>query len=118
MRYFGVLMSGACAGLGGAVILVTYSSQFNGTVSCLGFLALAALIFGQWKPLGILGATFFFGLAATIANVSQVISLFSVIPPFLLKSFPYILTMLALIVFSKSTRAPRASGEIYDRGKR
>ncbi len=118
MRYFGVLMSGACAGLGGAIILVTYSGQFSGTVSGLGFLALAALIFGQWKPLGILGATLFFGLAATIANVSQVISVFASIPPFLLKTFPYILTLLALIVFSKSTRAPKASGEIYDRGKR
>jgi simple sugar transport system permease protein len=118
MRYFGVLMSGACAGLGGAVILVTYSGQFNGSVSGLGFLALAALIFGQWKPLGILGATLFFGIAATIANVSQVITAFSAIPPFLLKSFPYILTMFTLILFSKRSNAPRASGEIYDRGKR
>jgi general nucleoside transport system permease protein len=104
--------------LGGAVILVTYSGQFNGTVSGLGFLALAALIFGQWKPLGILGATLFFGVAATIANVSQVIPTFAAIPPFLLKSFPYLLTLLALVVFSKRTQAPRASGEIYDRGKR
>ncbi len=118
MRYFGVLMSGAFAGLGGATILVTYSGQFSGTVSGLGFLALAALIFGQWKPLGILGATFFFGLAATIANVSQVMSVFAAVPPLLLKTFPYILTILALIVFSKSTRAPKAAGEIYDRGKR
>jgi simple sugar transport system permease protein len=87
-------------------------------VSGLGFLALAALIFGQWKPLGILGATLFFGIAATIANVSQVITAFSAIPPFLLKSFPYILTMFTLILFSKRSNAPRASGEIYDRGKR
>ena len=42
----------------------------------------------------------------------------SVIPPFLLKSFPYMLTLLALILFSKRTQAPRASGEIYDKGKR
>jgi general nucleoside transport system permease protein len=118
MRYIGVLTSGACAGLGGAVILVTYSGQFNGSVSGLGFLALAALIFGQWKPLGILGATLFFGLAATIANQSQVIPSLLSFPPFLLKSFPYILTMLALVVFSKRTQAPRASGEIYDKGKR
>lgn len=118
MRYFGVLMSGACAGLGGAIILITYSGQFTGTVSGLGFLALAALIFGQWKPLGILGATLFFGLAATIANVSQVMPEFNAIPPFILKSFPYVLTMLALIFFSKRSQAPRAAGEIYDKGKR
>ncbi|NLE15154.1 MAG: ABC transporter permease, partial [Spirochaetales bacterium] len=73
MRYFGVIMSGALAGLGGSVILITYSGEFNGTVAGLGFLSIAALIFGQWKPLGILGATFFFGIATTIANVSQVI---------------------------------------------
>jgi simple sugar transport system permease protein len=61
MRYFGVGMSGALAGLGGSIILITYSGEFNGTVAGLGFLSIAALIFGQWKPLGILGATFFFG---------------------------------------------------------
>src|SRR5690606_6248214 len=49
MRYIGVIMSGALSGLGGALILVTYSGQFTGNVSGLGFLALAALIFGQWK---------------------------------------------------------------------
>lgn len=118
MRYIAVGISGACAGLAGAIILVTYSGEFNGTVGGLGFLALAALIFGQWKPLGILGATLFFGLAATIANVSQVTPAFQSIPPFLLKSFPYILTMLALIFFSRHSNAPRAAGEIYDKGKR
>jgi len=89
MRYFGVAMSGALAGLGGAVILITYSGEFNGTVAGLGFLSIAALIFGQWKPLGILGATFFFGIATTIANVSQVIPSLQVIPPVFFKIFPY-----------------------------
>ncbi|HHU50289.1 MAG TPA: ABC transporter permease [Firmicutes bacterium] len=118
LRYIAVLISGACAGLGGAVILVTYSGEFNGTVSGLGFLALAALIFGQWKPLGILGATFFFGLASTIANVSQAIPALAKIPGLLLKNFPYIVTLLVLVIFSKSSQAPRAAGEPYDKGKR
>ncbi|NLY90892.1 MAG: ABC transporter permease [Firmicutes bacterium] len=118
MRYIAVLISGACAGLGGAVILVTYSGEFNGSVAGLGFLALAALIFGQWKPLGILGATFFFGLASTIANVSQAIPALAKIPGILLKNFPYIVTLLVLVFFSKSTQAPRAAGEPYDKGKR
>lgn len=117
-RYIGVLASGALAGLGGACILVTYSFEFNGTVSGLGFLALAALIFGQWKPLGILGATFFFGFAATIANVSQVIPEFAGIPPVLLKTFPYIVTLIALVIFSRSSQAPRAAGEPFEHGKR
>jgi len=113
MRYFGVVMSGALAGLGGSVILVTYSGEFNGSVAGLGFLALAALIFGQWKPLGILGATFFFGIATTIANVSQVMPSLNVVPPVIFKVFPYIATLLALVAFSKKSAAPKAVGEPF-----
>lgn len=113
MRYFGVAMSGALAGLGGSVILITYSGEFNGTVAGLGFLSIAALIFGQWKPLGILGATFFFGIATTIANVSQVIPSLQVIPPVFFKIFPYVATLLALVLFSKNSAAPKASGEPF-----
>ncbi len=113
MRYFGVGMSGALAGLGGATILVTYSGEFNGTVAGLGFLSIAALIFGQWKPLGILGATFFFGTATTIANVSQVIPEFGIVPPVIFKVFPYAVTLLALVAFSKRSAAPKAIGEPF-----
>ncbi|MGH0052122.1 MAG: ABC transporter permease [Sphaerochaetaceae bacterium] len=113
MRYFGVVMSGALAGLGGSVILITYSGEFNGTVAGLGFLSIAALIFGQWKPLGILGATFFFGIATTIANVSQVIPSLQVVPPVFFKIFPYVATVLALVLFSKNSAAPKASGEPF-----
>lgn len=80
IRYLGVIISGAFSGLGGAIILVTYSGEFTGSVAGLGFLAIAALIFGQWKPLGILAATLFFGVATTIANVSQVIPSLAQIP--------------------------------------
>ncbi|WP_028307725.1 ABC transporter permease [Desulfitibacter alkalitolerans] len=118
MRYIAVMISGALAGLGGAIVIVTYSGEFNGTAAGLGFLALAALIFGQWKPLGILGATLFFGFASTIANVSQVIPAFAVIPGIVLKTFPYIFTLIALVIFSKSSQAPKALGEPYDKGKR
>lgn len=118
IRYLAVMISGAFAGLGGAIILVTYSGEFNGSVAGLGFLALAALIFGQWNPLGILGATFFFGFASTIANVSQVIPTLSRIPGIILKNFPYLVTLIVLVIFSKSSQAPRAAGEPYDKGKR
>ncbi len=113
MRYFGVIMSGALAGLGGGVILITYSGEFHGTVAGLGFLSIAALIFGQWKPLGILGATFFFGSATTIANVSQVIPSLSVVPPVIFKVFPYVATLAALVLFSKKSAAPKASGQPF-----
>ena len=118
MRYIGVMISGGMSALGGAIILLTYSGEFNGNVAGLGFLALAALIFGQWKPLGILGATFFFGFASTIANVSQVIPSLAQIPGVILKTFPYIVTLIALVLFSKSSQAPKASGEPFDTGKR
>lgn len=118
MRYVAVILSGAFAGLGGAIFLVTISGEFNGTAAGLGFLALASLIFGQWKPLGILGATFFFGFASTVANVSQVIPVLARIPGIILKTFPYVVTLLALVVSSKSSQAPRALGEPYDKAKR
>jgi len=118
VRYAAVMMSGALAGLGGATILVTYSGEFSGSVAGMGFLALAALIFGQWKPLGILGATFFFGFAATLANASQAEPSLQVIPEVVLKVFPYVLTLFALVFFSKSTQAPRAAGEPFEKGKR
>ena len=118
MRYIGVMISGGMSALGGAISLLTYSGEFNGNVAGLGFLALAALIFGQWKPLGILGATFFFGFASTIANVSQVIPSLAQIPGVILKIFPYIVTLIALVIFSKSSQAPKASGEPFDTGKR
>lgn len=118
MRYSGVLISGAFAGLGGAIIILTFAGEFTGTVSGLGFLALASLIFGQWKPFGVLGATFFFGFASTIANVSQVIPELAVFPPIVLKAFPYVVTLIALVIFSKSSQAPKAAGETFDSSKR
>jgi len=117
-RYIAVMISGACAGLGGGIILVTYSGEFNGSVAGLGFLALAALIFGQWKPLGILASTFFFGFASTIANVSQAIPALASFPGIVLKTFPYIFTLIALVFSAKSSQAPKAAGEPYDKGKR
>ncbi|EGO63616.1 ABC transporter permease [Acetonema longum] len=118
IRYLAVAISGAMSGLGGAIILTTYSGEFNGTVFGLGFLALAALIFGQWKPLGILGATVFFGFASTVANVAQVSPVLAQIPGLILKIFPYVITLLALVLFSKSSQPPRASGEPFEHGKR
>ena len=118
MRYIVVMISGGMSALGGAIMLLTFSGEFNGSVAGLGFLALAALIFGQWRPLGILGATFFFGFASTIANVSQVIPSLAQIPGVILKTFPYIVTLIALVLFSKSSQAPKAAGEPFDAGKR
>ena len=115
MRYIGVLLSGALSGLGGACILVTYAGEYNAGsgINGLGFLAIAALIFGQWKPLGILGSTFFFGVCMTFANVAKVLPVLSSIPTGYLGMFPYVATLIALIFSSKKSAAPLASGEPF-----
>lgn len=119
MRYTGVLISGALAGLGGAIVILTYAKEFSQlTFNGLGFLALAALIFGKWKPFGILGASFFFGTAMTIANISIIYDSLKNIPSIFLNSFPYVITIVALVIFSNNSAGPKAAGEPYDVGKR
>ena len=115
MRYIGVLASGLLSGLGGACILVTYAGEYNAGsgINGLGFLAIAALIFGQWKPLGILGSTFFFGLCMTIANMGKVFPVFQNIPAGYLGMFPYVATLIALVFSSRRSAAPLASGEPF-----
>ena len=115
MRYIGVLTSGFLSGLGGARILVTYAGEYNAGagINGLGFLAIAALIFGQWKPLGILGSTAFFGLCMTIANIGRILPAFSGIPMAVLGAFPYVATLIALVFSSKKSAAPLASGQPF-----
>ena len=120
MRYAGVLISGALAGLGGLVFIIPISTNFNATVSGYGFLALAVLIFGQWKPWKIAGAALFFGLMKTISAVYSSI-------PFLVglgissniyKMIPYIATLILLAFTGKNSQAPKAEGIPYDKGSR
>ena len=119
MRYFGVVISGMLAGLGGAIVVTTYSWEFSSLVySGLGFLALAALIFGKWNPWGVLGASLFFGFAKTVAEISKLFAFTQSMPNIIFNTFPYVATIIALILFSKNAYGPRASGEPYDAGKR
>ncbi len=120
MRYIGVFMSGVFAGLGGAILILTYNNEFTGAVNGLGFLALATLIFGQWKPWKVLGASLFFGFMTTMANMSRVNETLKALalPQELYKALPYVLTLVALLLFSKNTVGPKAAGESYDAGKR
>ncbi len=120
MRYAGVMISGALAGLGGLVYVIPTSTNFNATVSGYGFLALAVLIFGQWKPLRILLAAFFFGLMKTIASAYSGIPVLQDlgIPSDIYKMVPFIATLIALAFTSRKSQAPRASGVPYDKGQR
>ena len=120
MQYAGVMISGALGGLGGLVFVVPTSTNFNATVSGYGFLALAVLIFGQWKPIKIMWASIFFGLTKAIAAAYSGIPFLSNmgIPSYLYKMIPYIATLIVLIFTSKNSQAPRASGVPYDKGAR
>ena len=120
MRYIGVLASGFLAGLGGAIIIVTTSNEYNGSVAGLGFLALAALIFGKWNPWGVLFASFFFGFMNTLgqlAIINDTLKSFE-IPMEFYNALPYVMTLVALMVFSRNIVGPKAAGEPYDKGKR
>ncbi|MCL2243264.1 MAG: ABC transporter permease [Treponema sp.] len=120
MRYAGVMISGALAGLGGLVFVIPTSIEFNPEVSGYGFLALAVLIFGQWRPGRILAAAFFFGLMKAISSSYSGIDFMRAIsiPAYIYKMIPYIATLIVLAFSSKTSQAPRAEGIPYDKGRR
>ncbi len=120
MQYAGVMISGALGGLGGLVFVVPTSTNFNADVAGYGFLALAVLIFGQWKPVNIMFASLFFGLMKAIASAYSGIPFLSAmgIPSYFYKMVPYIITLIVLIFTSRNSQAPKAEGIPYDKGQR
>lgn len=100
-------------------MITTYSGEFSPLIySGLGFLGLAALIFGKWNPWGVLGASLFFGFAKTVADMSKLFESLKGMPNIIFNTFPYVVTLVALVLFSKNAVGPRAAGEPYDPGKR
>jgi len=128
MRYAGTTISGALAGMGGFVYaLTTANCSADGNVAGFGFLALAVMIFGNWKPLNIAGASLLFGLFKCIAaayssldiNGDGVYLLADLgLSTHLYRMLPYIITLVVLAFTSKGSRAPKAEGIPYDKGKR
>ena len=120
MQYAGVLISGALGGLGGLVFVVPTSTNFNADVAGYGFLALAVLIFGQWKPVNIMLASLFFGLMKAVASAYSGIPFLNAlgIPSYFYKMVPYIITLIVLIFTSRNSQAPKAEGIPYDKGQR
>lgn len=120
MQYAGVLISGMLGGLGGLVFVVPTSTNFNADVAGYGFLALAVLIFGQWKPVRIMWASLFFGLMKAVAAAYSGIPFLAAtgIPSYVYKMIPYLATLIVLIFTSRNSQAPRASGVPYDKGQR
>ena len=120
MRYAGVVISGALAGLGGLIFIVPTSTNFNASVAGYGFLALAVLIFGQWNPKRILLVALFFGFLKTISAAYSGISFFQELglPNVIYKTIPFIATLFVLALTSKKSQAPKAVGIPYDQGLR
>ncbi len=119
MRYIGVLLSGLLSGLAGGIMVLTQSTQFTVfSIHGVGFIALAALIFGRWHPVGVLGAGFFFGFSQIFSIYSTDFALLQNIPKEFFNMLPYVLTILAMLVFSRRSVGPRAAGQSYDISER
>ena len=121
MRYLGTTISGALAGLGGYIYIATVANgTATGAVAGMGFLALAIMIFGNWKPLGIILGAFLFGFLKCLGVVySQFDFLKDLnLPMYFYNLIPYFAVLIVLMFTSKRSRAPKAEGIPYDKGQR
>ena len=123
MRYAGVILSGILGGIGGffyAVSVMDGNSNGHTGVAGFGFLALAVMIFGQWKPMSIFLAALFFAFLRTVAYSVPLIPFLANlgIDNAIYKMLPYVATMIILAFTSKKSRAPKAEGIPYDKGQR
>lgn len=109
MRFAGVLMSGAFAGLGGAFLALNTHQFVKNMSAGRGFIALAAMIFGKWNPLGALAACLLFGYAEAVQMGLQG----QAVPTQFVQMIPYLLTMIALVGVIGRARPPAASGQPY-----
>ena len=122
MRWAGVLISGALGGLGGICYILAGVSEwkFENGVAGYGFLALAVMIFGQWKPTLLALAALLFGLFRALSNVYTGFDFLVAlnVPSTVYNMLPYIISLLILAFTSKKSRAPKAEGIPYDKGSR
>ena len=122
MRYAGVLISGMLGGLGGIVYITAGVSEwkFENGVAGFGFLALAVMIFGQWKPTRIALAALLFGFFRALGNVYTGFDFLKAmnLPAAVYNMLPYIISLVVLAFTSKKSRAPKAEGIPYDKGQR
>ena len=112
IRYTAVLVSGLLAGLAGGCIVLSQDIQFTvTTINGKGFIALAAVSFGRWLPLGILGSSFLFGISSSLAVNSINVKSLQFLPSEVFNMTPYLITLLTLVVFSGKDYSPKAAGK-------
>lgn len=120
-RYIGVVISGALGGIGGFAYIVPSVTTWNFEVGVAGagFLALAVMIFGQWKPFNIAAAAVFFAIFRSLANIADSTVLSSLgLSKNIYSMMPFIASMIILAFTSKNSKAPKAEGIPYDKGAR
>ncbi len=117
MRYIAVISSGLLAGLAGGCVVLTQTIQYtSNTINGRGFIALAAVSFGRWRPLGVTGAALLFGTAQAFAIIANNIPALRVLPTEVFNILPYVVTLAALMLFSGKNYAPSAAGKPYEKG--
>jgi simple sugar transport system permease protein len=115
LRWQGVLISGALAGLAGAYLSVEVVNNWHeGQTLGLGFIALAALILSNWHPIRLMGAAFLFGFAQAIPLRLNDAPLISALPPQFIRMIPYVVTIVAIAGFVGRVRPPAAAGKAYE----
>lgn len=113
-RYIGVLASGVFGGLGGAYMTTVILASFTNNMSAgRGFMAMAAMIFGRWNPLGAILASLLFAFGQALSDYTKASG--GSIPQEFLAMIPYLLTIVALVAFGRKSRAPKASGKPYEK---
>lgn len=118
MRYAGVLISGFLGGIGGAVFAEAIAGNFSvSTIAGQGFMALAAMIFGRYNPIGAMLSSLFFGFAQSLSIIGDQIPGISSLPSVYLQIAPYVLTIIVLVVFFGKTVGPAADGKNYIKSK-
>ena len=121
MRYAGVIISGVLGGIGGLAYIIPSVQTWNFEVGVAGtgFLALAVMIFGQWKPWNICGAALFFAVFKSLANIADSTFLAQLgWSSNIYNMMPFIASMVILAFTSKNSQAPKAEGSPYDKGSR
>lgn len=118
MKYLGVVISGFLGGIGGAAYAQSISVNFSvTTIVGPGFIALAAMIFGKWNPVGAMFSSLFFGLSQSLAVIGTQLPFLSGVPTVYLQIAPYLLTIIVLAAFFGKAVAPKADGVTYIKSK-